>query len=160
MLWQPEASGCGSSLDHAAYQMNKPPQPHEIPAGPGSKDSPHRSPGRLLPRVRIGFALLALALAGCVNVDPNTNETLPRGNQKYKFATVERRAEQLRDGMSKFDALLLLGSPAEASDDGDVWTYLPERPAVLVPTRGLQLEFKNGILMKHGYTTVVLGKAL
>ncbi len=140
--------------------MTTPLQLQATPAESGSVTRSERAPGCLKPVVQIGFALLALTLASCVNVDPNTNKTLPRGNQKYKFATVERRAEQLRDGITKFDALLLLGSPAETSDDGDVWTYLPERPAVLVPTRGLRLEFKNGILVKHGYTTVAFGKAL
>jgi len=108
--------------------------------------------------MKIYFALIALMLVGCVNVDPETGKTLPRGGQKYKFATVERQAKQLREGMTKFDVSLLLGSPAETSDDGNVWMYVPERPAVLVPTRGLRLVFKSNVLETHEYAPIVLGQ--
>jgi outer membrane protein assembly factor BamE (lipoprotein component of BamABCDE complex) len=104
--------------------------------------------------------LLALILVGCVNVDPESGKTIPRGGQRYEFATVERRAEQLKEGMTKLDVLLLLGSPAETSDDGDVWVYVPERPAVLVPTRGLRLVFKNDVLESHEHRAIVLGQEL
>ncbi len=110
--------------------------------------------------MKIAFALLFLMLAGCVSVDPDTGETLPRGDQKYKFATVERRAEQLQEGMPKINVLILLGSPAEKSKDDNIWIYLPERPAVLVPSHALRLEFKDGVLVKHGYSNIVLGQAL
>lgn len=104
--------------------------------------------------------LIVLLMAGCVSVDPDTGETIPRGGQKYKFATVERRAEQLQSGMRKVDVLMQLGSPAEISDDGAVWSYLPERAAVLVPSRALHLTFENDILIKHGYGPIILGKQL
>jgi len=110
--------------------------------------------------MKIFFALITLMLVGCVNVDPDTGKTIPRGGQKYEFATVERRAEQLRDGVTKLEAVVLLGSPAEVSDDGDIWVYLPERPAVLIPSRALRLVFKNNVLVSHGYTTIVLGQPL
>jgi outer membrane protein assembly factor BamE (lipoprotein component of BamABCDE complex) len=110
--------------------------------------------------MRTCLVLIALMLAGCVNVDPQTGETIPRGGQKHEFSTVERRAEQLRDGMTKLDVQMLLGSPAEKSDDGSVWVYLPERPAVLVPSRALKLEFKGETLVKHGYSAIVLGQTL
>jgi len=55
---------------------------------------------------------------------------------------------------------MLLGSPAESSDNGDVWVYLPERAAVLVPSRALRLVFKNEILEKHGYTAIIPGQTL
>jgi outer membrane protein assembly factor BamE (lipoprotein component of BamABCDE complex) len=110
--------------------------------------------------MKIVIALLVMMLAGCVSVDPDTGETLPRGNQKYKFATVEKRAEQLQVGMSKFNALILLGSPAEKSKDDNVWVYFPERPAVLMPSHALQLEFKDGVLVQHGYKAIVLGQKL
>ena len=106
------------------------------------------------------FALLALLLTGCVNVDPETGKTIPQGNQRYEFATVERRAEQLQVGMTRSDVVMLLGTPAERSDDGAIWIYLPERPAVLVPSRALRLEFEGGVLKTHAYTTIVLGKPL
>jgi outer membrane protein assembly factor BamE (lipoprotein component of BamABCDE complex) len=106
------------------------------------------------------FLLIALMLAGCVNADPQTGKTIPRGNQKYKFATVERRAEELKDGMTRLEVHMLLGTPAEISDDTDVWVYLPERPAVLVPSRALRLVFKGDVLVSHGYSAIVLGKQL
>jgi hypothetical protein len=34
------------------------------------------------------------------------------------------------------------------------------RPAVLMPTRALQLEFKDGGLIQHGYRAIVLGHKL
>jgi outer membrane protein assembly factor BamE (lipoprotein component of BamABCDE complex) len=104
--------------------------------------------------------LVILVLVSCVQVDPNTGKTIPRGNQRFEFDTVERRAEQLKEGMSKTQVLYLLGSPAEKSGDGDVWVYLPERPAVLIPGRALRLLFQNGRLVEHGYRAIVLGKDL
>jgi outer membrane protein assembly factor BamE (lipoprotein component of BamABCDE complex) len=110
--------------------------------------------------MRTCWILAALMLAGCVNVDPQTGKTIPQGGQKYEFSTVERHAEKLQDGMTKLDVQLLLGSPAERSDDGAIWVYLPERPAVLVPSRALRLQFEGNVLVKHGYSTIVLGQPL
>ena len=104
--------------------------------------------------------LITLILSGCVHADPITGKTIPRGGQTYEFATVEKNAEQLKDGMNKYDVLSLLGAPAQASDNGDTWVYLPERAAVLIPSRGLRLEFNNGALVKHGYSAIVLGQPL
>ena len=109
------------------------------------------------PTLKFTLPLLALILAGCVNVDPQTGQTIPRGDQKYRFADVEQQAKQLKDGMTKMQVILLLGSPAEASEGGNVWVYLPERPAVLVPSRALRLEFSNDVLVSHGYRAIVLG---
>jgi outer membrane protein assembly factor BamE (lipoprotein component of BamABCDE complex) len=106
------------------------------------------------------IVLIPLILAGCVNADPRTGKTIPREGQKYEFATVEQQAEQLKDGMTKYDVLLLLGSPANVGDEGNVWIYLPERAAVLVPSRALRLVFKDNILVTHGYTAIVLGQPL
>ncbi|HEX5051971.1 MAG TPA: outer membrane protein assembly factor BamE [Planctomycetota bacterium] len=103
---------------------------------------------------------LAATLAGCVNVDPDTGETIPRGNQRYEFSKVTESAERLHPGMNKLEVLFLLGSPAEKDDAGDTWIYLPERPAVLLPARALQLTFKEGVLVEHGYRAIVLGQKL
>lgn len=103
---------------------------------------------------------ILLALAGCVNSDPETGKTLPRAGQKYEFATVERRAERLQVGMSKYDVLLLLGSPAETSDDNEIWVYMPERAAVLIPARALRLVFENNFLTRHEFTSIVFGQTL
>jgi outer membrane protein assembly factor BamE (lipoprotein component of BamABCDE complex) len=115
---------------------------------------------RTTPCALPAILLVTLLVSACVNTDPKTGETIPRGNQKYFFDQVEKQAEQLKDGMSKADALILLGSPAEQSDDGDVWIYLPERPAVLIPSRALRLQFENGVLVKHGYRPIILGAEL
>jgi outer membrane protein assembly factor BamE (lipoprotein component of BamABCDE complex) len=109
------------------------------------------------PIARFALSLIALMVAGCVNVDPETGQTIPRGDQRYKFADVERQAGKLKDGMTKMQVLILLGSPAEAGEGGNVWIYLPERPAVLVPSHALRLEFNNDILVSHGYRPIVLG---
>jgi len=101
--------------------------------------------------------LLALATSACVAVDPETGKAIPRGDQRYEFAQVEKNAAHLKEGMSKFQAL---GSPAEKDDGGDVWIYLPERAGVLVPTKALRLEFRGGLLVEHGYHPIVLGKRL
>ena len=103
---------------------------------------------------------ISLMAAGCVNVDPETGKTLPRGSQKYEYADVKKQAEKLRDGMTKLDVLLLLGSPAETSDNGNIWAYLPERPAVLVPSEGLRLIFEAGVLKTHEFVPIVFGKQL
>ena len=110
--------------------------------------------------VRFTLPLIALLLAGCVNVDPETGKTIPRGNQRHMFADVEKQAEQLQTGMTKLQVLFLLGSPAETSNGGDTWVYLPERPAVLVPSHALQLEFKADRLVSHEDKPIVLGAKL
>jgi len=112
------------------------------------------------PVMKVYFALIALMFAGCVNMDPETGATLPRRGQKYKFKTVERKVDQLKIGMKRVEVLILLGSPAQSSDDGDIWVYLPERPAVLIPSRALRVEFENNVLVKHSYSAIVLGQQL
>jgi outer membrane protein assembly factor BamE (lipoprotein component of BamABCDE complex) len=114
-------------------------------------------------RFRVTSALLIaclLAAASCVNVDPETGQTIPRGNQRYEFEEVTHNAKDLKVGMTKLEAMMLLGSPAERSQRGDVWVYLPERPAVIVPGRALRLDFRDGKLEKFGYHAIVLGKPL
>ena len=71
---------------------------------------------------------------------------------------MQRRSSDLEKGMTKYQVLLLLGSAAETSGDGDVWVYLPERPAVLVPARALRLQFDDGKLSDWGYRPIILGE--
>ena len=61
---------------------------------------------------------------------------------------------------SRRDVFMLLGSPAERSTDDEVWVYLPERPAVLIPSRALRLVFEDNVLVKHGYRAIALGETL
>ncbi len=111
--------------------------------------------------MRAWIAVLALGvLAGCVSVDPDTGKPIPRGEQRFPFDTVTRNAESLLPGMSKSECLMLLGSPAERSADGDTWVYLPERPAVLIPGRALRLRFADNRLAEHGYRAIILGQDL
>ncbi|MHC5211231.1 MAG: hypothetical protein ACYTG2_10980 [Planctomycetota bacterium] len=113
------------------------------------------------PFVLLAPAVLGLALVtACVNVDPRTGETIPRGDQYYDFDDVTRRAERLELGMSRLGVLMLLGSPAEKSSDEDIWIYLPERPAVLVPARALRLLFDRDRLAEFGYRPIILGQDL
>jgi outer membrane protein assembly factor BamE (lipoprotein component of BamABCDE complex) len=111
-----------------------------------------RAPARAL-----ALLLAAAALGGCVTQDATTGENIPRGNQRYEFAKVEKYAEQLKDGMTKAQVLMLLGSAAEMDDAGDTWIYLPERYGILIPARALQLEFKDSVLVSHGYRPIILG---
>ena len=111
-------------------------------------------------RLILCLAGIALLLAGCVNVDPETGKTIPRGGQKNEYSFVKQRAEQLQEGMSKIEVIILLGSPAETSANGDVWVYLPERPAALVPASGLRLVFQGNVLKSHEFTTIIFGQQL
>ncbi|MFT7485036.1 MAG: outer membrane protein assembly factor BamE (lipoprotein component of BamABCDE complex) [Candidatus Paceibacteria bacterium] len=112
-------------------------------------------------KLKLSLAFLGLlATASCVNVDPDTGETIPRGNQRYEFSEVTRQADKLKVGMSKYEVLMLLGSPAEKSKRTDVWVYLPERAAVIIPGRALRLQFRDGLLESHGYHAIVLGGRL
>ena len=103
-------------------------------------------------------ALALLVLASCVNVDPETGKTIPRGNQRYEYAKVKEMAERLQKGMTRLQVLTLLGSPAETKDN--VWIYLPERPAVLVPSSALRLSFGVQRLESWEFRTIVLGQQI
>ena len=104
--------------------------------------------------------LVLMSLTSCVTYDAETGEALPRGNQRYTFDVVKKRADDLKVGMSKLQALLTLGSPAESDDRGNTWVYLPERPGLLIPARALKLEFHDGHLADFGYHAIVLGAQL
>ncbi len=62
--------------------------------------------------------------------------------------------------MRRLDVLLLLGSPAEKSEDGSTWIYLPERLGILIPAKALSLQFRGDFLEKHEYRTIILGQEL
>jgi outer membrane protein assembly factor BamE (lipoprotein component of BamABCDE complex) len=111
-------------------------------------------------RAAASLLLGSLCLVACVEVDPKTGDTIPRGDQKYYYSHVTEQAKRLKKGMSKLDVLLLLGSAAEQSQDGDTWVYLPERPGVLLPTDALKLEFGPAGLADWGYHPIVLGVRL
>jgi outer membrane protein assembly factor BamE (lipoprotein component of BamABCDE complex) len=103
---------------------------------------------------------LLVALAACVTQDMSTGRMVPRGQQGMQFSDVESAAERLKEGMTKQEVLYLLGSPAERDESGNVWIYLPERYAILIPARALRVEFKDTILVDHGYRPIVLGARL
>lgn len=113
-----------------------------------------------LVRNALAGVLLTGLLTGCVTENLTTGEVVPRGNQKYPFEQVEKAAEGLEVGMSKVQALRLLGSPAETDEKGDVWVYLPERHGILVPARALRLEFRDQRLAEFGFRSIVLGARL
>ena len=66
----------------------------------------------------------ALAMASGLDVDPGTGETIPRGNPALEFDEVKDRAKRLREGMTRMQAQVMLGSPAEKSRRGDIWIDL------------------------------------
>jgi hypothetical protein len=112
---------------------------------------------------RLGPLALTAWLAttmGCVTENTTTGEMVPRGKQSYPWDRVEKLAERLKNGMTKHEALSLMGTPAEVDDADDLWIYLPERYAILIPARALRLEFKDGLLVDHGYRAIVLGTRL
>ena len=123
---------------------------------PAMKPTPCAHPVRLL---LAAFLVLGLA-AACVTEDVATGQNIPRGDQKYPFARVEDAAKDLAVGQSKMQVLLMLGSPAEKSDNGDVWVYLPERYAILIPAKALRLEFHQDKLADFGFQPIVLGARL
>ena len=129
----------------------------------GTRPQHRRARRQFSPIRACAFAAVVLAaatLGGCITEDSATGENIPRGQQRYEFSKVEENAERLQDGMTKLQVLLLLGSAAEMTDNGDTWIYLPERYGILIPARALQLEFKNDVLVSHGYRAIVLGTKL
>ena len=108
------------------------------------------------------LALLAAPLLApsCVTVDAETNEVIPRGDQRYKFSTVKKYSENLQVGMTKLQVLATVGSPAEKTERGDIWVYLPERPAFLVPSKALKVHFENNAVTEFGFHAIVLGAQL
>lgn len=118
---------------------------------------------RRLPSGRAALVAALLVCAGasaCVTENLETGEMVPRGEQHYPWDTVTKRAEKLKNGMPKIEVLGLLGSPAEKDSGGDVWVYLPERYAILIPAEALRLEFKDAVLVDFGYRPIVLGARL
>ena len=121
-----------------------------------------RNSGTALNRL-LGASALLLTLCAtpsCVTENATTGEPVPRGDQKLPFEKVEKNAEKLREGMSPTQVLILLGSPAEKGDNDNVWIYLPERYAILIPARALRLEFKDRVLVDFGYRPIILGARL
>lgn len=114
----------------------------------------------LRPPVRLASLALLAALAGCVTTNLDTGEVVPRGNQKLPYDQVDRLSSKLQIGMTRLDVNMLLGSPAEKDADNNVWVYLPERYAILVPAMALRLEFKDGKLADFGRRPIVLGARL
>lgn len=112
-------------------------------------------------RLWLAGVLATLCTApACVTENATTGEVIPRGKQKYPFERVEKAAEGLKIGMSKPQTLLLLGSPAEQDEKGDVWIYLPERYGIIVPARALRLVFHDQSLKEYEFQTIVLGARL
>lgn len=114
----------------------------------------------LHPLVRLASLALLLASTGCVTTNLDTGEVVPRGNQKLPYDQVDRLSSKLQVGMTRLDVTMLLGAPAEKDAENNVWVYLPERYAILVPAMALRLEFKDGKLIDFGRRPIVLGARL
>lgn len=117
-----------------------------------------RPQGARLCRVCVLACLTLLpATSACVTENTTTGEMVPRGDQRYPWDEVKKRAARLQDGMSKGHVLNLMGSPAEIDESDEHWTYLPERRGILVPAEALHLVFENGVLVEHEYRSIVFG---
>jgi outer membrane protein assembly factor BamE (lipoprotein component of BamABCDE complex) len=106
------------------------------------------------------FLLLGPASSSCVHQNAQTGEMIPRGNQRYPWDKVVELAKNLKNGMTKPQVLLLMGSPAEMDTESNLWIYLPERYAILIPAQALRLEYKDNVLVDFGYRAIVLGTRL
>lgn len=115
----------------------------------------------IAPRLALCLGLLLCAgTSACVTTNLETGENVPRGEQRYPWEKVKEFAKKLQKGMNKSQVLLTMGSPAEKDDGGDLWIYLPERYAILIPAEALRLEFKDNALVDFGYRPIVLGAQL
>ena len=120
-------------------------------------------PAVIARRSRSAFLAAFVVLAGatsCVSENVETGEAIPRGDQRYPWDTVVEKAKKLEKGMTKTQVMMLLGSPAEVDKEDNLWIYLPERYAILVPAEALRLEFKETVLADFGYRPIVLGARL
>lgn len=112
---------------------------------------------------RPGLLALPALFAGtsaCVTENKTTGEMVPRGNQRYPWEKVQELAKRLENGQTKEQVLGFMGSPAEMDSAGNRWIYLPERYAILIPAKALQLDFKDDVLVDHEYRPIVLGAQL
>src|SRR4030095_2543800 len=88
-------------------------------AGRGPIPLLRRRPANIMRRIaavrRRGIAWVLLASLGwssCVEVDPKTGETIPRGNQKFFYSHVTEQAKKLEKGMTKREFMRLVGARA------------------------------------------------
>lgn len=109
---------------------------------------------------RLASLALLFAVASCVTTNLDTGEVVPRGNQRLPYDQVDRLSSKLQLGMTRLDVNMLLGSPAEKDAENNVWVYLPERYAILIPAMALRLEFRDGKLAEFEHRPIVLGARL
>ncbi len=102
---------------------------------------------------------LSAVFAGCTTRrDVQTGQVLPANDQRYDFEQVTERAAYLQPGMSKGQVLILLGSPARR--DNDLWVYVPERPALLIPAAAMNVRFQSNRYVEHNFSPIVLGERI
>lgn len=96
----------------------------------------------------------AALLCGChtESVETETYAGQP-ANQKYDFDEVKKRAKQLKPGMTGYNVLILLGSPAKK--EGDAWVYLPSRTGAILPAEALQVNFERGRYVSHKFQPII-----
>jgi len=100
--------------------------------------------------------LVACLLSGCAATQPDADAVV---NQKYDLPVVRKRIKQLEPGMSKFQVMGIIGSPAEYR--GETWVYLPrERGAAVVPAAAVHVKFEHGRYVSHRDQPIVLGQPL
>ena len=99
----------------------------------------------------------ASATAGCTTTDDGlSREVAATAYQKHGYDEVKRRAKNLRAGMTKYDVLVLLGSPARK--EYDRWEYQPKQSALIVPAEAMIVRFEGNRYVRHDFAPIVLGE--
>lgn len=92
---------------------------------------------------------------GCVSQDPATGDPAPPEGQRYTLKEIEDRLDRLRPGLSRTEVLLILGSPADRTEDA--WVYRPARSGIFVPARALVVRFESRRYVGYDYQPIVFG---
>ena len=110
---------------------------------------------RLLLTGIVYLYLACVTMVGCATETVYDYSGPPPG-QRYDLSEVNRRAEQLKVGMSRAAVYMLLGSPAKR--EGGDWIYLPSRSGTLLPSASLKVHFERGRFASMQMQPIVLGE--
>lgn len=105
------------------------------------------------------ISLVLVVIAGCTTdgVKLESYEGPPPG-QRYDIGEVINRAKELAPGMTSYNVLLRLGSPAMR--EGDHWIYLPSDPGLLIPQQAMVVKFEGQRYVSHKVQAVVAGERI
>lgn len=94
-------------------------------------------------------------MVGELTTEPHVRSAV---NQKYSLDEVRERLDELREGMSKREVLLTLGSPA--IERKTYWEYWPERSGTLIPATAVRVLFERERYTGYRIVPIVLGEDL